>query len=186
VPLFHRAVDSMVDHYRPEVEKFEDRLDRMERLVFDDPTPALVRCILDEKRQLSGLRRVLAPQRDLIARLARREFLDVGTDVAFRFRDVYDELVRLTDDVLILQDRLTGLLDAQVTGVSNRLNQIMKVLTIVSTIFMPLTLVSGLWGMNLLLPRLPGGEGAQFWWIFGIMSGVVAGMLTLFRVARWI
>jgi magnesium transporter len=185
VALFHEIVDRLVDHYRPEVEEFEERLDQLEQQVFDDPTPEQLRIILENKRQLSSLRRILAPERDLVARVARREFLDISTEMAFKFRDVYDQLVRLADDAIILQDRLTALLDAHVTSVSNRLNQVMKVLTIVSTIFMPLTVLTGLWGMNLLLPRLPGGEAAQFWWIFAVMAAIVVVMLLFFRRLRW-
>ena len=71
------------------------------------------------------------PQRDVIGRLARREFVDISTEMAFRFRDVYDHLVRLADDAMIFQDRITGILDAHLTNVSNRLNEVMKVLTVV-------------------------------------------------------
>lgn len=185
VALFHQIVDTLVEHYRPEVEQFEERLDQLEHLVFSDPTPDLLRSILDNKRHVSALRRILAPERDLIARLARREFMDISTEMAFKFRDVYDQLVRLADDAMLLQDRLTALLDAHVTSVSNRLNQVMKVLTIVSTIFMPLSVLTGLWGMNLVLPKLPGGETAQFWWVFALMAAIVATMIAFFRRLRW-
>ena len=107
-----------------------------------------------------------------MARLARRDYVDISTDMSFRFRDVYDHLVRIADDATIFQDRVTGVLDAHLTSASNRLNEVMKVLTVVSTIFMPLTLLSGLWGMNIMLPRFPGGDAAQFWWISGIMVAV--------------
>ena len=76
--------------------------------------------------------------------------------------------------------------DAHLTSVSNRLNEVMKVLTVVSTIFMPLTLLSGLWGMNIALPRFPGGDAAQFWWLFLIIAAIVGGMLALFRKKGWI
>jgi len=186
VALFHRIVDSMVDQYRPEVEKLEDALDDIEKAVFERPTPALVREILDQKRDVSSLRRVTTPQRDVIGRLARREFADISIEMAFRFRDVYDHLVRLNDEALIFHDRITGILDAHLSSVSNRLNEVMKVLTVVATIFMPLTLVSGLYGMNVALPRFPGGDAAQFWWLFGICAGVVVVMLALFRRRRWV
>jgi len=186
VALFHHIVDTMVDHYRPEIEKLEDRLDQIEKAVFESPSPKLVRRILAEKRQVSGLRRILTPQRDVIARLARREFVDITTDMAFRFRDVYDHLVRLADDVMIFQDRITGILEAHLTNSSNRLNEVMKVLTVVATIFMPLTVLSGLWGMNVPLPQLPGGAAAQFWWILGILAAIVVVMLAMFRSRKWI
>ena len=186
VALFHRIVDAMVDHYRPEVDKLEDRIDELEKAVFERPRPDLIRQILAEKREVSVLRRILTPQRDVIARLARRDFVDISTDVSFRFRDVYDHIVRLSDDAVIFQDRISGILDAHLTNVSNRLNEVMKVLTVMSTIVLPLTLVAGLWGMNVPLPPFPGGAGAQFWWISGISAAIVTMMLVYFRNRRWI
>ena len=187
VALFHRIVDLMIDRYLPEVEEFEDWMDEIEEQVFSArPTPHVVRDILDLKRQVSALRRIAIPQRDVIGRLARREFTDISSEMAYRFRDVYDSIVRLNDEAMMLQDRITGVLEAHLSNVSNRLNEVMKVLTVVSTIFMPLTLLSGIWGMNIGLPHFPGGPEVQFWWVIGIMIVLSAGMLTLLRVKRWI
>jgi magnesium transporter len=150
------------------------------------PDANVVRDILDLKRQVSALRRIAIPQRDVIGRLARREFTDISSEMAYRFRDVYDSIVRLNDEAMMLQDRITSVLEAHLSNVSNRLNEVMKVLTVVSTIFMPLTLLAGVWGMNVPLPHFPGGEAIQFWWVTGIMVVLTAGMLTLLRVKRWI
>jgi magnesium transporter len=184
--LFHRIIDAMVDHYMPEVQRLEDRIDALETAAFDRPTPEVIRDILNVKRCVAGLRRIILPQRDVIARLARREFIDISTDLSFRFRDVYDHLQRLSDDTTLFQDRITGILDAYLTNVSNRLNEVMKVLTVVATVFMPLTLLTGIWGMNVPLPLLPGGERAQFWWLAGLMAVMVVIMLVVFRRRRWI
>jgi magnesium transporter len=93
-------------------------------------------------------------------RLSRREFAEIPEQLAYRFRDVYDHLVRLADEAVFLQDRVTGLLDAHLSTQSNRLNQVMKVLTVISTIFMPLTVLTSMYGMNVRLPHLPGGDPA--------------------------
>jgi magnesium transporter len=186
VGLFHRIVDTMVDHYSPEVQKLEDRLDEIEAAAFDKPTPDVVRAILNEKRRVGGLRRIIVPQRDVMARLARRDFVDISTDMSFRFRDVYDHLQRFSDDATSFQDRITGILDAYLTNVSNRLNEVMKVLTVVSTVFMPLTLVSGIWGMNVHLPLFPGSDETQFWWVMAILLALIVMMLVYFRRRRWI
>ncbi|MGC4085381.1 MAG: magnesium/cobalt transporter CorA [Vicinamibacterales bacterium] len=186
VALFHRIVDAMVDHYRPEVDKLEDRLDQLEAEVFDAPTPETIRKVLFEKRRVAGLRRIIVPQRDVIARLARRDFVDIGTDMSFRFRDIYDHLQRLADDTTIFQDRITGILDAYLSNVSNRLNEVMKILTLYATVFMPLTFISGLFGMNMHLPQLPGGDAMQFWWLLLFMAALVGVMLVYFRRKRWI
>jgi magnesium transporter len=186
VSLFHRIVDAMVDHYRPEIEKLEDRLDDLENRIFDAPDQALVRRILNEKREVAALRRIVIPQRDVVSRLARRDFVDISTEMSFRFRDIYDHLVRIADDGMFFQDRITGMLDAHLSNVSNRLNQVMKVLTVVATIFGPPTLLASIYGMNVPLPRFPGGEDAQFWWITGLMVAMIVIMLGAFRRKRWI
>ena len=186
VSLFHRIVDSMVDHYRPEMDLLEDRLDDLENRIFDAPDPKLIRQILDEKRQVAALRRIVTPQRDVVARLARRDFPDISTEMSFRFRDVYDHLVRVADDAFTFQDRITGMLDAHLSNVSNRLNEVMKVLTVVATVFMPPTLLAGIYGMNVTLPRFPGGDAVQFWWLTGLCIAMIVAMLAVFRRRRWI
>jgi len=183
--LLHRLVDSMVDNYRPEVEKLETRLDDLEDRVFNKPHSDDVREILGTKRDVSSLRRVVTPQRDVVGRLARREFTQISETLSYRFRDVYDHLVRLADESTMFHDRITSLLDAHLSFTSNRLNQVMKRLTVISTIFLPLTVLTGMYGMNVGLPNFPGGEGAQFWWIFGIMLVVAFSMLWVFRRDRF-
>ena len=108
-----------------------------------------MREVLALRRDLAFMRRVLTPQRDVIGRLARREFPAIADEMAFRFRDVYDHVVRMTDESILFQDRLTGILEVNFATVSNRLNQVMKVLTVMSTIFLPLTVLTGMWGMNI-------------------------------------
>jgi magnesium transporter len=184
--LCHRIVDRMVDHYGPEVDGLEDRLEALERLVFEAPGPSPMKELLVLKRDIAALRRVASPQRDAVGRLARREFPEIGEALAYRFRDVYDHLVRFTEEALFLQDRVTGLIDAHLSNQSNRLNQVMKVLTVIATIFMPLTVLTGIYGMNVDLPAFPGGPGVQFWWIAALMLALSAMMLWFFRRMRWL
>jgi magnesium transporter len=186
VAILHQIVDSLVDHYNPEIDALEDRLDRVETEVFSNPKPVVVRKILALKRDIAALRRVTLPQRDALGRLARREFEMIPQEYAYGFRDVYDHLVRLTDEALIFQDRVTGILEAHFSNVSNRLNQVMKVLTVIATIFMPLTVLTGAFGMNVELPVFPGGPALQFWWIVGIMVVISLIMLWLFRRQKWL
>ena len=186
VALLHRIVDAMVDHYRPEIDKLNERLDSLEDEIFAHPNPQFARQILDFKSDVSSLRRVVLPQRDVIGRLARREFPLISEQLAYRFRDVHDHVVRLVDEAGFFQDRVTSVLDAHLSLVSNRLNAVMKVLTIIATIFMPLTVLTGMWGMNVDLPHFPGGGGAQFWWVVAIMTLLGGLMLWYFRRQRWI
>jgi magnesium transporter len=185
--LMHRIIDEMVDNYRPEVEEVEQWLDELEQQVFAAPSRDLIREILDVKRDVTGLRRIALPQRDAVGRLARREFPMIDDELAYRFRDVYDNLVRIADEALIFQDRVTSILEAHLSNVSYRLNEVMKVRTVITVIFMPLTLVAGIYGMNVHLPGVGSADNpAPFWWIMGGMAVTTAGMLWYFRRIRWL
>lgn len=186
IGICHRIVDRMVEHYGPEVDEIEDRLVALEAAVFGEDDANPLRGLLEVKRDLASLRRVALPQRDAVARLARREFPVITEALAYRFRDVYDQLVRLADEAILLQDRATGLVDAHLSNQSNRLNRVMKVLTVISTIFMPLAVLTGLWGMNVPLPELPGGATLQFWWISAFIVIISVVMLWVFRRMRWL
>jgi magnesium transporter len=185
--LMHRIIDRMIDNYRPEIDQLEQWLNELERDVFELPKKETVREILSIKQDVTALRRIATPQRDAIGRLARREFPLIGEELTFRFRDVYDNLVRIADEGLIFQDRLTSLLDAHLSNVSNRLNEIMRVLTVITVIVSPLTLVAGIYGMNMKLP-LVGNEAdpRPFWWLVGGMVVTVGIMLAFFRKKHWL
>lgn len=184
--LLHRIVDAMVDHYRPEIDKLNERLDHLEDQIFENPNPRFARQILDFKADVSSLRRVVLPQRDAVGRLARREFPIISEQLSYRFRDVHDHLVRLVDEALFFQDRVTSLLDAHLSLVSNQMNAVMKVLTIIATVFMPLTVLTGMWGMNVTIPHFPGGPDAQFWWVAVLMLMVGVVLLWYFRRQKFI
>jgi magnesium transporter len=186
VALMHRIMDSMIDNYAPEMAELEEQMDELEEDAILGAADNLVRPILSVKRDLAALRRVVIPQRDVVGRLARREFPQISNEMAYRFRDVYDHLVRYADEATMFQDRVTGILEGYLSAISNRLNQVMKVLTVMSTIFLPLTVLTGMWGMNVPLPMLPGSERSQFWWITGIMITISVAMLVVFRRKRWI
>ena len=176
----------MVDNYRPEIEELGERLDELEEEVFAHSTPALAKKILDFKADVSSLRRVVQPQRDVVGRLARREFPFIDEQISYRFRDVHDHLVRLADESMFFQDRITSLLDAHLTTVSNQLNTVMKVLTVIATVFMPLTFITGLYGMNVDLPHFGLGGERMFWVLMVLMMTVTGGMLVYFHKRGWI
>ena len=185
VGLLHRIVDVMVDNYRPAIQELEDRIAKLEEVAFSG-RENMVRQVLKLKRDLAILRRVLIPQRDAVGRLARREFSAISDEMAYRFRDVYDHVARYSEEAILFQDRVTGILEVNLATVSNRLNMVMKVLTVMSTIFLPLTVLTSMWGMNIALPHFPGGDAAQFWWIASIMVVISLAMLAAFRRKGWI
>jgi len=186
VALMHRIMDWMIDNYAPEMVEIEGQMDELEEEAILGTADTLVRPILAIKRDLASLRRVVIPQRDVVGRLARREFPQISNEMAYRFRDVYDHLVRYSDEATMFQDRVTGILEGYLSAISNRLNRVMKVLTVVSTIVLPMTVLTGLWGINVPLPRFAGGDGVQFWWLVGIMAAITVAMLAIFRRKRWI
>lgn len=185
VALMHRVMDTMVEHYQPEVDELEEWLDDLERQVIETSQDGLMGEILAVKRDLRSLRRIVTPQRDVMGRLARREFELIGQEMAYRFRDVYDQLVRLSDDAMIFQDRVASILDAHLASVSIQVAQTSKLIAVVASLFGPLTVLTGLYGMNVPLPHLPGGEAMQFWWVVGFMATASAVMFAWFRRSGW-
>ena len=186
VALMHRIVDRMVEHYRPEVDELETRLDHIEEAVIEAPSTELTRQILLIKRDISGLRRIVLPQRDVVGRLSRREFDIIDQEMSYRFRDVFDQLARMSDDAIIFQERVTGSLDAHLAAVSNQLAAVSKVLAAFAVILGPLTIITGVFGMNVLLPTMPGGEAAQFWWVMGVMATITLAAYFAFHRKNWL
>lgn len=129
VAILHRIVDAMVDNYRPAIDVLEQRIAHLEEQAFVGYAN-IVKPLLQLKRDLSAARRIVVPQRNAVGRLARREFSSISDEMTYRFRDVYDQLVRVTDEAVIFQDRVNGILEAHLSAVSNRLNEVMKVLTV--------------------------------------------------------
>jgi magnesium transporter len=186
VALLHRIVDGMVDHYRPEVDELEGRLDELEKAVIEHTSDQLTGDILAIKRDISSLRRIVVPQRDVVSRLGRREFEVISQEMAYRFRDLADQLSRMAEDAIIFQDRVTGILDAHLASVSNRLAGVSKLIAIIATLFGPLTVITGLFGMNVPLPSLLGDPAMQFWEILGLMGVASVGMFVWFRRIGWL
>lgn len=185
IALLHRIVDTMVDHYRPEVDELEERLEEIEKQVIESPSDELTADILAIKRDITSLRRIVIPQRDAVGRLARREFEMIGQEMAYRFRDVYDQFARMADDSIVFQDRVTGVLDAHLASVSNRLANVSRLLAVIAALFGPMTVITGLFGMNVPLPTLVGSEQYRFWEIIGIMVLSSAGLFYWFKKSGW-
>jgi magnesium transporter len=186
VALLHRIVDTMVDHYRPEADELENRLEEIEKAVIESNHEGMMADILAVKRDISMLRRIVVPQRDAVGRLARREFEIINQEMAYRFRDVYDQFARIADDAIVFQERVTGILDAHLASVSNRLADVSRLLAVIATLFGPLTVITGLFGMNVPLPSLVGGPAMHFWEIVGVMLVSSLGMYWWFRKSGWL
>ena len=148
--VVYRIFDALTDSFFPILSTIDEEIDQIEDEIVVTPTDAQLARIFRLKRDLVELRRVVTPQRDLFARAIDQIALLPGLEPAARdyFRDVYDHLIRISDLIDSYRDLLTGAMDVYLSTVSNRLNQVMKQLTVVATIFLPLTFVTGFFGQN--------------------------------------
>jgi magnesium transporter len=183
--LLHNILDHLVDHYRPILDYLEETLDELEEQALRNPTPELLSHIASKKRELLNMRRTVGPQREVIAQLTRGEvpFIREGTRVYLR--DVLDHIVRTVEMLELYRDLVLGARDIYLSSVSNRLNQIMKTLTIISVIAMPMTVITGFFGMN--FDALPGLHNVWAFWVAVIsMLAIVGTMLVWFRSKGWV
>ena len=153
--LLYRLADEVVASYMPVVEEIDDAIDQTEDQVFDRPTPETLEHIFMLKRATLHLRRIIGPQREVLNKLARDDYPVIDSRARIYFRDVYDHLVRLHDITESIRDLVGGALDTYLSVINNRMNEIMKTLTIITTLFMPISFVAGFFGMNFFAPVIP-------------------------------
>src|SRR5215467_7290550 len=179
--LLHQILDQVVDYYSPVLDDFDERIDRLEDDIFTlrRPNNEILSEIMDLKRSVLRLRRISSKQMDILHRMSRGEFSLIPEEMRPFYRDVYDHLVRVVDLADSYRDLISGSLEAYLSVVSNRLNEIMKVLTIFSAVMLPLTFIAGVYGMNFdNMPELHSRYGYYMAWAFMIL--VATGMLFLF------
>jgi magnesium transporter len=150
--LLYRIADNVVAGYMPAVEKIDDAIDQIEDQVFVRPSPRTLERLFVLKRVLLAMRRIILPQREVLNKLARDDYQVIDPKDRIFFRDIYDHLVRLHDLNESLRDLVSGAVDTYLSVVNNRMNEVMKTLTVITTIFMPLTFVTGFFGMNFFEP----------------------------------
>ena len=150
--LLYKITDNLVAGYMPAVEKIDDAIDQIEDQVFDRPSPRTLERLFALKRVLLAMRRIVLPQREVLNKLARDDYQVIDPKDRIFFRDIYDHLVRLHDLNESLRDLVGGVLDTYLSVINNRMNEVMKTLTIITTLFMPLTFVTGFFGMNFFEP----------------------------------
>jgi len=146
--LLYRLADEVVGSYMPVVEALDKAIDDAEDQVFSNPTSRTLEKIFSLKRDVLHLRRVIGPQREVLNRLARDEYAVVEVRTRVYFRDVYDHLVRMHDITETVRDLVSGALDTYLSVINNRMNDIMKTLTVITTLFMPISFLTGFFGMN--------------------------------------
>jgi magnesium transporter len=150
--LLYKITDNLVAGYMPAVEKIDSAIDEIEDQVFDRPSPHTLEKLFALKRILLAMRRIILPQREVLNKLARDDYKVIDPRDRIFFRDIYDHLVRLHDLNESLRDLVGGALDTYLSVINNRMNEIMKTLTIITVLFMPLTFLTGYFGMNFFEP----------------------------------
>ena len=183
--VFYRIMDHVVDSYLPILDHFDDLIDALEDEALENPTPDTLSRIFQNKRALAILRRVLVNTRDVTGHLQRTESPYIARDLWPFLRDVYDHVARNLDLVEMMRDLLSGALDVYLSSVANRTNQVMKVLTVLSTIALPALVVSGFYGMNVKgLPAADSTYGVVL--VILLMVGCTVLLLYLLKRFRWL
>jgi magnesium transporter len=183
--LFHLILDALVDEYAPVVETMSDRLDQLENQLFHKPRPTILKHLIKLKRQVSFLRKTLILEREVLARLTRGEFSLVDQREIAYYRNVYDHLVRYNELVESAREMVSDLMQSYMASASNKLNEVMKVLTMISTIGVVCTLIAGVYGMNFKhMPELEWQYGYPI--ALGLMATAGTCAFSIFKWNRWI
>ncbi|MDO8885310.1 magnesium/cobalt transporter CorA [Candidatus Oleimmundimicrobium sp.] len=181
--VLHHLLDVMVDGDFLLVDRISNEVDELEDRIFEVPTQENLKELFLYKRQLITIRKIAAPQREIISVLLRHETF-IERHAYIYFQDVADHLIRIVDSVDTARDVISGAMDIYLSNVSNRMNEVMKKLTIVATIFIPLTLITGIYGMN--FKNMP-----ELYWTYGyfivliVMVSFVFGVFIYFKSKRW-
>jgi len=183
--LAYSLLDAVVDNYFVILEKFGDKIESLETELIGDPTQETVQRIYQLKREMIFLHNAVWPLREVVSGLGKHESTLIAEATAPYVRDIYDHVIHIVDSVDIYREMLSSMLDMYLSSVSNRLNEVMKVLTVISLIFMPLTFLAGVYGMNFkYMPELE--------WRYGypaalvLMLGIGMVMLFYFKRKKWL
>jgi magnesium transporter len=183
--LAYCLLDSIVDHYFVVLEQVGEEVEFLEEELVTNPTPETLQTIHNLKRDMIFLRKSVWPLREVIGALERGELSLIRESTEIYLRDVYDHTIQVVDTIETFRDMISGMLDIYLSSVSNRMNEVMKVLTIIATIFIPLTLIAGIYGMNFqYMPELGWRWGYPMVWLVMLVIGVL--MLVYFRRKKWL
>jgi len=182
--LLYHVLDRVVDRYFPLMDEIDEKLDEVQARIFERFDRDVSATIFDAKTQVAHLRRRVGPQREILMNLSNRPHSLIAPKVQVYFRDVYDHIIRIHDNLESYRDILQGAMDSYMTQLSNRMNEVMKVLSIVATIMLPLGILTGLYGTN--FDVLPGARNPFGFWIFlGGMLLMVVGATVFFKIKKW-
>ncbi|MDO8057032.1 MAG: magnesium/cobalt transporter CorA [Candidatus Hermodarchaeota archaeon] len=182
--LTYALVDAVVDRYFTFLERFGEELEDLEEELVAEPTQQTLQRIYRLKHAMIQTRKATWPLREVVTRLDREEAPEIRGQTGWYLHDIYDHIIRILETVEMNREMLSGMLDIYLSSISNRMNEVMKVLTIISTIFIPLSFITGIYGMNLLIPE------TSFPWVYPflllIMFLIALGLIVYFRKKRWL
>jgi magnesium transporter len=183
--LAYSIIDSVVDHYFILLEKCGEQIERLEEELALNPQPETLQAIHNLKQEIIFLRKSVWPLREVISGLERVESSLIHDNISMYLRDLYDHTIQVIDSVETYQDILSGMIDLYLSSVSNKMNEVMKVLTIFASIFIPLTFMAGVYGMNFeFMPELKMRWAYPTLW--GAMIAVAVTLLTFFKRKKWL
>jgi magnesium transporter len=183
--LAYALIDAIVDNYFLILEKLGENIEAIEEDLLENPSPETLQTLHEMKREMIYLRKQIWPIREIINSLAKSESSLIQEQLHVYFRDVYDHTIQIIDTIESYRDILAGMLDIYLSTLSNRMNEVMKVLTIIATIFIPITFVAGIYGMNFkFMPELEWRWGyATVWAIIVVVAGIMIGF---FKKKQWL
>ncbi|NLN86779.1 MAG: magnesium/cobalt transporter CorA [Syntrophomonadaceae bacterium] len=181
--LLYCLLDVIVDNYFVALEELGEEIDAIQDELVTNPVPATMQFVHELKTQILYLHRSIWPMREIAGLLTRRETLLVREGTELYIRDLYDHIIQVMDITETLRDILTGMLDMYLSSVSNRMNEVMKVLTIIATVFIPLTFIVGVYGMNIAMPERQWGWWYPVLWL--IMLAIAGAMVVFFKRKKW-
>jgi len=183
--LAHDLIDALVDNFMPTIEEMDERSDQLETEVLREPKRETLMSIMQLKRSILSLTRVILPQREIVNGLSRGDYPFIGERAQIYYRNIHDHLVRIEMLTLGLRDMTESVLSTYLSSVSNRMNEVMKVLTLIATVFIPLTFIVGIYGMN--FAHMPELEWRYGYFVILIVLAVVGVSLTVyFKRRRWL
>ncbi|UCH19544.1 MAG: magnesium/cobalt transporter CorA [Deltaproteobacteria bacterium] len=183
--LAYALIDTVVDHYFKVFEEIGEKIEELQEQVLEKPSPELLQSIQNLKREMIFIRKSIWPLREIISGLLRSESALIKEDILPYLRDVYDHTIQVIDTAETFRDMLSGMLDIYLSSLSNKMNEVMKVLTIMATIFIPLTFIAGIYGMNFeFMPELKWHWSYPVLWI--ILITIFVAMVFWFRRKKWL
>ena len=182
--LLYALLDLVVDHYFTILDIFGEKLEDLETELLNDPDKNTLNKLHSLRRETLLLRRTIYPLREMVGKFEKLEEPIINSDIKVFIRDLYDHTVKVIENIEVLRDMTTGLLDLYMNSTSNKMNEIMKVLTIMSAIFIPLTFIAGVYGMNFKnMPELQTKNG--YFIVLGVMFAVFIGMVVFLKRKKW-